>query len=158
MRRKKNEMTDQAEVEAVLQKAEVLHLALNAAEAPYVLPLSFGFEPGRIYFHCAREGRKLELLRADGRVGFVVETDVRLKEPAESDEPGEPCEYGLRYKSVIGTGTARIVEDPEERVHALQLIMNHYAPGDWHFKDHKLAITTVVCIDILEMSGKNNGY
>ncbi len=155
MRRKKNEITDSPEVEAVLRGAEVLHLALNAAGAPYVLPLSFGFEPGRIYFHCAREGRKLDLIRADGNVGFEVESDVRLKEP---ESPSDPCEYGVRFKSVIGTGKARIVEDPEERIHGLRLVMEHYVPGEWQFKEEKLAITTVVCIDIATLSGKNNGY
>ncbi len=155
MRRKKNEMTDQSEVEAVLRGAEVLHLALNAAGAPYVLPLSYGFEPGRIYFHCARQGRKLDLIRADGNVGFEVSTDVRLKEP---DTPGEPCAYGVRFKSVIGTGKARIVEDPAERIHGLDLVMEHYAPGEWRFKEEKLAITAVVCIDIETLSGKRNGY
>lgn len=158
MRRKKNEMTDMAEVEGVLRSAGVLHLALNAADAPYVLPLSYGVEPGKIYFHCAKEGLKLDLIRACDKVGFSVEADVRLKEPAESGVPGEPCEYGVRFKSVIGTGTARIVEDPEEKVHGLQLVMDHYAPGDWRFSEHKLAITAVVCIEIATLSGKKSGY
>lgn len=154
MRKKNKEIRERAEVEAVLRSAQVLHLALNAAGAPYVVPLSYGFEPGKIYFHCATEGRKLDLIRADNAVGFEVLADVCLKEPSE---PGNPCGYSMRYKSVIGTGRARIVEDMEEKNHGLAVVMQQYAPGDWRFAESKLAVTAVVCIEIETLSGKQNG-
>ena len=92
MRRKDREITDPEQIRAILGRARVLHLGLYDGEYPYVVPMHYGFtfEDGKLtlYTHCAKEGRKLELLRRDARVFVEIDTDEALP-------PGETaCSWG----------------------------------------------------------------
>jgi hypothetical protein len=61
MRRKEKEITDRAELEAVIAEAQVCRLAMCDGAHPYVVPLCFGYEAGTFYVHCAAEGQKLAI-------------------------------------------------------------------------------------------------
>jgi nitroimidazol reductase NimA-like FMN-containing flavoprotein (pyridoxamine 5'-phosphate oxidase superfamily) len=106
MRRKDKERTEAAFLESVLREAETVCLALNTGAAPYALYVNFMYREGALFAHCATEGRKLDLLRADPRVGFTLATDVQVL----------PELFTTRYRSVSGWGTASIVDDPAERL------------------------------------------
>ena len=60
----------------ILNKAESLFVAFQTGDFPYVLPFNHVWLDGRIYIHCALEGRKIDVLRRDGRVGFSTAVDV----------------------------------------------------------------------------------
>jgi nitroimidazol reductase NimA-like FMN-containing flavoprotein (pyridoxamine 5'-phosphate oxidase superfamily) len=153
MRKQKNLVSDQAEKEAILQKALVLRVAMCCEGQPYVVPVSFGYSDGRLYFHTGPKGMKMDFLAANERVCFEVDTEMELL-PAN-----DPCEWSVRYKSVVGFGRARKVEDQDERLKALRLIMEHYAgPGEYDFPAPNLARTAVVCIEIQEMTGRRSGF
>ena len=62
----------------MLARADVLYLALHDEPAPYVIPLNFAYAEGALWFHCAREGTKLDLIRRDPRVGFSAVADARI--------------------------------------------------------------------------------
>ena len=77
MRRSDRQITDPAAISALLEECRTVHLSCNAEGAPYVVPMNYGFAlapDGRLtlYLHCAAEGRKLDLLRRDARVGFAI--------------------------------------------------------------------------------------
>ncbi len=148
MRRKDREMTSRAEMDALIYRCEVCRLGLSVADQPYVIPLFFGYDGERLYLHCAPTGRKLELLRQNPRV--CVEFDVLLG--LERNE--RPCAWSARYQSVIGTGTARIVEKVEEKQAALALIMAHYGAPDARFTPEEAASVTVLCVELEELTGK----
>lgn len=151
MRKHKREITDLSELADVLASAEVMRLGLCVDNEPYVVPLNFGYEPGRIYFHCAREGRKLEMIAANNKVCFEIEGGYELI----SDE--KPCSYTARYRSVIGWGRARIVEDPIERMHGFKVLMRHVAGrefDDADFPAEHADKAHVVAIEIEHMTGK----
>ncbi len=98
MRRAEREITRPEDLAEVLREAGVLFLALQDDPAPYVIPLSFGWEPGRLYLHTAREGRKLDLLRRNPAVGFsaCAGDQVVAAETA--------CDFSARGRSIVGTG------------------------------------------------------
>ncbi|RLI09007.1 pyridoxamine 5'-phosphate oxidase family protein [Candidatus Bathyarchaeota archaeon] len=122
LRRADKEIRDPREVEAVLREAEVGRLGTCANGEPYVVPLSFVYHEGRILFHGARQGKKMENIARNPRVCFEV--DLGEVMPAE-----DPCSFNYRYRSVIAVGTARIIDDPRKRVEALRLLVEKYAPG-----------------------------
>ena len=101
MRRKDREITDIETIRSILDKAKVLHLAMIDGDRPYVVPLHYGYtlQEGRLtlYLHSAKEGRKLDVLRKNDRVAFVLETDVSLISGGEL-----ACKYGSAYASVMG--------------------------------------------------------
>ena len=152
MRRKDREITDIEEIRAILERARVLHLGLYDGEFPYVVPMHYGFtfEDGKLtlYTHCAKEGRKLELLRRDGRVFVEIDTDEALV-------PGEkPCAWGARYASVMGRGRAAIVEDAAEKCRALTLLMRTQTGKDFSITPEMAAAVTVLRIDVEDYTAK----
>lgn len=148
MRRKDREITDSAEIEDILREARVCRIALADGNGPYIVPICFGYESGSLYIHSALEGRKIEMIRADPRCCFEVDLYDELIR-------GErPCSWGVRYRSVIGFGTAAILTDPEEKKNGLACIMRHYDTGRHVFSDDDIRTVAVVRIDIRSVTGK----
>ena len=145
MRRKDRERTDAAFMAQVLAEAEELYVGFNTGGAPYVLPLNFAHVDNALYIHCAVEGRKLDLLRADPRVGFTAAAGVVIVRE----------KFTTRYRSVCGTGRAVIIEEPQAKQRALDSISSRYdALCPRPAPEKMLARTTVIRIDIEELSGK----
>ena len=150
MRRKDREIAGLDRIEAVIRRATVCFLALCDGGQPYVVPLSFGHARGRLYFHSAAQGRKIDLIRRNPRVGFSLEAGHTVVE-AEN-----PCNWSLRYESVIGEGWAVMVDDPEEKRFALECILVHYGGTAQVIDDGRLAGTSVIRVDIAQMTGKRS--
>jgi len=117
LRRADKEIADRGEIDKILRKATVCRLGLVDNAIPYVVPLSFGYEGNTLYFHSAREGKKVGLLKRNAAVCFEFDVDV---EPVRSETS---CGWTMRYRSVIGSGTASFVEDPGAKSAALETIM-----------------------------------
>ena len=148
MRRKEKEMTDRAEIDATIRSARVLRLGLVDGREPYVVPLSFGYDGGSLYFHCAPQGRKLEVIRTNDLVCFEVDELLSIAEAADA------CGWGARYRSVMGTGRVVILEDPESKRRGLAAIMAQYTDRAHTFPDREVDRTCVVRIDVTSLSGK----
>jgi len=122
MRRSDRQITDPGAIEEILHQAKVLHLGLMDGARPYVVPLHYGYElvDGKLtlYMHCAREGHKLDLIRANPNVFVEIDTGAV---PISGGDVA--CRYGAAYSSLMGGGTATIVEDTEEKIRALEVLM-----------------------------------
>ena len=127
MRRKDREVESIDEVFDILSRCDTVRIGMRGEEHPYVVPVSFGAEMAGgkpvVYFHCARQGMKLDLLRKDARV--CVEGDIFLD--IETTKHG----ITVRYESVIGFGTCEIVADRDEVIHGLKLLNSHYGYGGY---------------------------
>jgi uncharacterized protein len=152
MRRSGREVVDRAALDDILGSARILFLAMRDEPAPYVIPVCFGIEPDTLYVHSALAGTKLDLIRRDPVVGFSACTDMTVT-------PGSAaCDYSSAARSVVGTGRARIVEDPEERIRGLDSIMRHYADGSFgkdSYRPGSLSRTCVIAVRIDTMRGKD---
>ena len=154
MRRKDREITDETAIRAILDKAQVLHLAMIDGDRPYVVPLHYGYSliDGRLtlYLHSAKEGRKLDVLQKNGRVAFVLETDV------SSISGGEiPCKYGAAYASVMGEGKAVLLTDPAEKAAALQILMRTQTGRDFTITEAMTESVAVLRVDVETYSAKS---
>ncbi len=151
MRRHDQEITDRAAIESILEEALVLRIGLVDDDMPYVVPVCFGYRDNCLYIHSAQAGRKIEILKKNNWVCFETEVGVEVV-------PGDPaCKWTVRYRSVIGMGTARIVEDPQEKIKALEIIMEHYSGGTGHeYHEAVLGIAAVIRIDVTGMTGKKS--
>jgi uncharacterized protein len=151
MRRKDKEILDQAEILAVIAKSTVCRLALCDKDQPYIIPMCFGLDGQCLYFHCAREGRKLDMINSNPNVCFEFDIDTEIV-------PGTGCDIGMRYRSVIGFGKASIVESDEERMRALDVIISHYDGKAAYYPSAVVAKTAIFRVDIESMTGKKSGY
>ena len=149
-------ISDPALLQDILREAPVLFLALRAEAAPYVVPVSFGIQGNVIYIHGAPAGRKIELLRADPRVGFSACSKAAILRGADA------CSFSASGRSVVGTGRARVVTDEAERISGLDAIMRHYGDGDeskgpTRYRPEPLSRTCVIAIHVETLTGKRTG-
>lgn len=126
-------------------------LALNDDGFPYMVPLNFGMdiEDGQLYlyFHCAMQGKKLDLIRKDNRATFEMDCDHNF---ILYDERMS-CTMG--YSSVVGHGIIEFVEE-EKKYEALKILMRQYHAEDFQFNKDMIKVTTVLKMKVLDITGK----
>ncbi len=153
MRRKDRQITDLEAIRAILDKAKVLHLAMIDGDRPYVVPLNYGYtlENGALtlYLHSAREGRKLDVLRQNDRVAFVLETNVSQVSGGDI-----PCKYGEAYASVMGEGRAVLLTDSAEKMAALSILMKTQTGRDFAFTPAMTDAVAVLRLDVDNFTAK----
>jgi len=118
MRRKAQQLTDQ-QARAVLARgtAGVLSV-LGDGDYPYGVPMSYVYHGGTIYFHSALSGHKVDAILRQPKASFtVIDQDQVVA-----------AEYTTYYRSVVAFGTARVLEDPAEKLAAIRLLAAKYAP------------------------------
>ena len=152
MRRKEKEITDIKDIEEIILKAKVCHLGLSLDDTPYVVPLSFGYKDKTIYFHSAKQGKKTDILKQNNKVCFEFDIDHELVKAEKG------CNWGMKFRSVIGFGKAYFIEDMEEKQKALDIIMQNYSDQTFEFLEKRLNNTLVGKIEIDQITGKKSGY
>ncbi len=150
MRRKEKEITKKEEIEKILMQSHVCHLAMVDEDKPYLVPMNFGYSDGCLFFHCAKQGRKIDLIKKNPNICFEVETLIRFKKAQIA------CDWGVEFKSVIGSGKAQFLEDSKEKKNALNIIMSHYSDRLFEYPDEMLEKTLVIKVVIDEMTGKHS--
>jgi len=119
MRRKRQQL---AEVEsiAILQKATSGTLALlGDDDYPYAVPISYVYHEGKLYFHSALEGHKIDAIRKCDKASFCV---------IEQDNV-QPENYTTFFRSVIAFGRIHIIEDAQEKLEIARMLGNRYNPN-----------------------------
>ena len=153
MTKRERQVTDQQQILEILDKGKVLHLGLAVDNEPYVVPMNYGYthEDGKLvlYLHSATRGKKLDMIAANPKVFFEIDCDLM---PFEGEKP---CQYGLVYSSVMGKGTARIVEDVQEKMKAMTVLMKTQTGKDFEFNERLVSIVAVIRSDVAEYTAKH---
>lgn len=137
-------------MEGVLRREVVGHLAMACEGEVYVVPLNYTYSGGKILFHCALQGKKLDMIRGNPNVCFEVSRQERPPTPHD-----DPCD--APFESVICWGVARIVEDVEERRAVLNAFQARHDKPDGPRKPISLeraAKCGAVEITITRMTGR----
>lgn len=138
-----------AEMESILQNDTLGFLGLCKDGRPYVVPLTYAYANGKILFHCAREGKKLEFIRANPQVCFTV---GRQPDAVCRHLQGAQCAQD--HDSVICYGTARILTDETQRWEALNAFNRAIQPGAKDISMKDASGCCAVEITITEMTGR----
>ena len=118
MRRSKQQLADDAAIEVLERNTAGVLAVLGDDGYPYAVPLSYVYADGKIYFHSALKGHKIDAIEACDKVSFCV---------VDADDV-KPAEYTTYFRSVIAFGRARIVRDEQEKMAALRLLGEKYNP------------------------------
>lgn len=153
MRRSEKEITNKTDIESILQEAFVCHLGLADADMPYVVPMNYGYEDGHIYLHCAKEGKRLDMIKKNNKVCFAIEVTQKDLKKKNDDEP---CSWTAEFRSVIGYGTAAILESLEEKRKGMAVIVKTFDNRSFDFPEEVLNKTALIDITITEMTGKKS--
>lgn len=157
MRRTDREITDPAVLREMLGRCKVCRLGLLDGDEVYIVPMNFGYtwedELPTLYFHCAAQGRKIELLKAHPKVSFELDGAHRL-----GGEGDLGCDYTYFYESLMGVGVAGFVEDEDAKRTALGRIMAHQTGREgFVFDETWLKSTAVIRVKADALSGKRHG-
>jgi uncharacterized protein len=152
MRRKDRQIKEVLDLESIISRCDVCRVAMAENNLPYIVTMNFGYLGGDrpcFYFHCASEGRKIEMIRKNNFVCFELDTDHEIYEGPDG------CDWGMKFSSIIGYGRISVVEEREARISGLDSIMSHYSGRkDFSYDEGVLGNTTILRLDIEEMTGK----
>ena len=119
--RRKNQLLPEAECLAILNRATSGVLALSGDHGyPYAVPLSYVYTDGKLYFHGAKQGHKLDAVRRESKASFCVIDQDKVV----------PEKYATDYRSVIVFGRITVLEDPAEMRSAAEKLGLRYAPDN----------------------------
>ena len=152
MRRKDKEIKGRNEIESIIEGATVCRVAFSENDVPYMVPVNFGYENDCMYFHSAPEGKKIEIIKQNNRVCFEVDIDQEVVRSAT------PCDWGMKYRSVVGFGKAFFVDDVEGKRRALNTIVEHYSGEPSDYPESAISDVAIIKVEIESMTGKKSGY
>ncbi|MDO9576915.1 MAG: pyridoxamine 5'-phosphate oxidase family protein [Candidatus Cloacimonadales bacterium] len=150
MRRKDREITDRNQMLEIISRTQVCYLGMSKENLPYVVPLNFGYAENTIYFHCAPEGEKIDVLNKNPHVCLIFNVDNKLVNNVSQDD------WTMYYKSVIAYGKIEFVFDISERQKAINVMYRHYGGQDYPLPEPVLAKTMFLKVVIEKMTGKRN--
>jgi len=150
MRRQEKEIRDGKEIREILQKGLVCRVGLCDGQQPYIVSMNYGYRDSCMYFHCAREGRKIDILKRNDRVCIEVDVDTRI---VQGDAP---CGWTTKYRSVIGFGRASIIDDEAQKRAGLDVIMSHHGASGGEYDEKKLQRVSVIKVVLESMTGKQS--
>jgi len=156
MRRQERQITDASEIRKILDKNIVGRLAMCLDDMPYVVPINFGYDEtdGKFtfYFHCAKEGEKLEILKKNRNACFEIDCAHEFVEK-ELD-----CACSMLYESVIAKGKIYFIESEDEKMAMTQKVVAHCRGGADSFNIPKEALEkiTTLKLEAYEVTAKHN--
>ncbi len=155
MRRKDREVTDSVRIQNIIDRCSVCRVGFNDNGQVYIVPLNFGYtktaDHYTLYFHGAKEGRKIDLIRQNPEVGFEMDTGYQLTDADRA------CSFSVRYQSIIGNGRISLIEDPKEKAAGLNRVMyQSTGKDDWEFDERMLSATAIFKIEVTNLSCKEH--
>ena len=140
----------------ILDHTDVICLAMNNGDFPYIIPVNFGYELTSnnqliFYIHGAKVGTKVELIRQNPLVSFELDTKHQLITAEKA------CKYSFNYASVIGNGYVTFIEEPSATIEALQIMMNKFAPNkNFSFAEGDVRPIIVIKIEVQAYNAKKH--
>lgn len=162
MRRADREVTSPEEIEEILRGCDDVCVAYQDAQGLTIVPVNFAYVADftqrphrlRLFAHSALEGRKIDAIRTAANalpVAFEMDCDARIHTGRT------PCATTTEFRSLIGTGTASLVEDDEEKISALQLLLAQRAGmHDARLLPRQVGKVAVWRIDSTEFTAKRH--
>lgn len=152
MRRKEKQITDQNLLLEILRNNTICRVALSDNNNPYIIPMNYGYDNNKIYLHSAKEGKKIDIIQRNNSVCFEITDSIEIVESESA------CDFGTKYRSVIGFGKIFLIIENEKKREALEIIMQqHTQKNGWNFDESILDKIVVLVIKIESITGKKSG-
>jgi uncharacterized protein len=144
------------EIKEIIDKCDACYLAMVEGEGiPYVLPFNFGYHEGNLYLHAGPGGKKFDVFKTNSRACAAFSTDHELRGRHEH----VACSYFMKYRSVLLHGRIEMIGDYNEKIRALNIIMEKYT-GRGDFKYNAPAVNNVQTFRLVveRAEGRSFGY
>lgn len=134
----------------LMQRATYGRLVINGDNYPYIVPMNFGFDQNNIYLHTSQKSKKLALLTQNTPVVFQIDELIKIKEDKN------PCEWNIQGFQLRIFGKAGIIENPDEKISALNKIVSHYTNSeDFNYDQGVVERTAVIKIAVESVQFQN---
>jgi uncharacterized protein len=151
---RRRSITNETEILEIISKARWCHLGMTGPKGePYVIPMNFGFREGIIYLHGAAKGKKIDFLRHHPEVciNFSIEHELRYQDEEVA------CSWSMKYRSVLAYGQVEFIEDPEDKVAALDIIMSQYTGRAFSYNSPSIKEVCCFRVKVAKFEGRAFG-
>ena len=149
MRTAEKEVKSHDEILEIINNCDRCRLGFSENGMPYIVPMNYGFTYSggqlTLFFHCAGEGRKMDIIKQNPVVCFEMDCDYHLN-PGE-DNGGNK----VKYESIIGTGTIRVVGDHNEKKKILGNMMKKFRRYNPLYRPNPLTDDRVRGVTVLKL-------
>ncbi|MFO7922130.1 MAG: pyridoxamine 5'-phosphate oxidase family protein [Bacteroidales bacterium] len=144
------------DIEVILEKCDACYLGMaDEGGVPYVLPFNFGYRDGSLYLHGGPGGKKFEVLKGNNRACAAFSTDHELRGRHEH----VACSWFMKYRSVLLHGYIEMIDDYDEKVKALNIIMEKYTgKGDYSYNAPAVNNVRAFRLVVEKAEGRTFGY
>jgi nitroimidazol reductase NimA-like FMN-containing flavoprotein (pyridoxamine 5'-phosphate oxidase superfamily) len=147
-------LEEQEQIEGIIKKCKVCYVGMSDNEGiPYVLPMNFGFHENVIYLHSAQEGKSISILKNNPIVCVTFCTEPELVWQNEE----VACSYRVRSESIICNGKVVFEEDYDEKVKALDIIMQQYSEREFKYSEPSVKNVKIWKVEIEDISAREYG-
>ncbi|GAB4290021.1 MAG: pyridoxamine 5'-phosphate oxidase family protein [Marinilabiliales bacterium] len=136
------EITKESELEDVIKRAKVCYIGFLDDDKPYVLGFNYGYKNKTIYLHCAKQGKKLDIIKKNNQVCMYFNVDNEIFARHEN----VACSWRQRYRSVQAYGKAEIIDDYDRKLEGLKIFMQNYSEKKFTF--NKPSVDNIYIIEI----------
>jgi hypothetical protein len=151
VRRKDREITDRALIERIMEKASVCRIAVSENDRPYIIPMNFGYQDNCLYLHSAGEGKKIDIIKKNRNICFEMEAEC------EFVKAEKPCDWSMKYYSVVGFGKAFLADGYEQKRKGLDAIVKKYTGKPYsEYPEAVLEKLAVIRVEIDSITGKKS--
>ena len=121
MRRSDRKIKDRQQIDSIVNRATVCRLGMTDGKIPYIVPMNFGYDGRNLYFHSAREGRKIDLIRKNNNVCFEIDEEPLIIKSEKN------CVWTAKYTSVMGEGKAQLIDNSYDKLKSMDMIVSSYS-------------------------------
>jgi nitroimidazol reductase NimA-like FMN-containing flavoprotein (pyridoxamine 5'-phosphate oxidase superfamily) len=146
----------QREIDQIINDSIVCHISMIDTDGlPYVLPFNFGYKDGRLFIHCAPEGKKIEIWEKNPMVCVAFSTGYEMRIQNET----VACSYSMKYRSVLIHGELLPIDGYDSKIEILEIIMEKYS-GKTNFSYNRPSVDNVKVFEIKvgRVEGRVYGY
>ena len=153
MRRKDREVSNRAEIIEIMKTCDVCRIGMVDEEGfAYMVPLNFGLEANdehiTLYFHSAKDGHKIDLMKRKPDVAFEMDCGHELV----FNEATGHCT--MNFQSVMGRGKISFIDDPEEKFRAMTILTDGYHETHFQFNPKAMPVTAVYKLEVETITAK----
>lgn len=151
MRRKDKEITSADEIKEILDRNNICRLAYSDKNVPYITVMSYGYSDNSLFFHCAKEGRKLDIIAENNNVCFEITDSINQISGEKA------CDFSVSFRTLIGYGKIEYVTDVDAKRQALNILMQHHSIKDkWDYDEKMVNAVKIMVLKIESITGKKN--
>lgn len=148
-------LTNRTEIENIIRRTQVCSVAMADEEnQPYVVHMNFGYKDDCFYLHGNPKGKKVEIIKKNPKICISLSTDHELRFVNEE----VACSWSMKYRSVIASGKAEIIEEISDKEEALNIIMSHYTDLPFNYSLPALREVMVFKVKVNKLEGRAYGY